>query len=69
MRTTLLVSLLMTSIFLGTADAQQGTSRCAVMEDHDDRMTCFAVVTHNSSYCHFIKDNSKRSWCHVLVGK
>ena len=46
-----------------------GTARCAIIKDHDDRMTCFAAVTGNASYCAFVKDDTKRAWCYVILGK
>mgnify|MGYP006281625879 CR=1 FL=1 len=43
------------------------TSRCAVIKDHDARMTCFAVATKNSSYCAFVKDHDARARCYVSL--
>lgn len=48
--------------------AEAGTSRCAVIPEHDARMMCFAVATKNSSYCAFIKDATERNKCYILVG-
>lgn len=44
-----------------------GTSRCAVVTEHDARMMCFAIATNNSSYCAFIKDVAERNKCYIIV--
>ena len=45
------------------------SNRCPSIRDHDDRMICFATTSRNVSWCGFIRDGSKRAWCHVLLGK
>lgn len=68
MRLILLGIFLVTVTFSRLAGGE-GTARCATIKDHDERMKCFALVTHDSSYCGFIKNLEARTWCHVLVGK
>lgn len=48
---------------------EQGTARCASIRDHDDRMTCYAIATKNSSYCHIVRDHDKRMKCYAFLGK
>lgn len=46
-----------------------GSGRCPSIRDHDDRMVCFAVTTRNASWCNFVRDGSKRTWCRLALGK
>lgn len=57
------------AILLTTNTAHAGTADCAIISDHDTRMTCFASQTGNSSYCSFIKNEDKRIQCRILTGK
>ena len=68
MRYTLPMGIVLVALtFSGNASGNK--SDCALIKDHDDRMTCYAVVEKNPSWCGFIKDADKRAKCRILSGK
>lgn len=69
MRNKLLLVGVITMALTLSVDAHGQTAKCASIKNHDDRMTCNAVVSGNKSWCTFVKDSQKRVWCFVLLGK
>ena len=65
----ILLGILLVTVTFSSPVAADGTARCSTIKDHDERMKCFALVTHNSSYCGFIRNSDSRAWCHALLGK